>query len=230
MLRPETSRWQGYVEDTITIDWQTPPVMEKARALADRLRRRRVEGARGLPFVRDEIAHTADAGRDELPCRASQVLEAGTGIGFSKSHLLAALLRAVGVPAGFCYQVLRRGRSCRRHAAVRLQRRSTCRASSAGSRSTRAATSPGSTPSSRPTSRGSRCTADPARGEWIYPLIWTRPAAVVVDLLSRNTSLAKIAEHVPEELPGVAAAEASAVYRPLKSGLRFSRNARTPSR
>jgi transglutaminase-like putative cysteine protease len=36
------------------------------------------------------------------------VLQHGTGICFAKSHLLAALLRAVNIPAGFCYQVLRR--------------------------------------------------------------------------------------------------------------------------
>jgi transglutaminase-like putative cysteine protease len=35
------------------------------------------------------------------------VLHHGTGICFAKSHLLAALLRAVEIPAGFCYQVLR---------------------------------------------------------------------------------------------------------------------------
>ena len=108
MLRPETTRWQGYVEDTITIDWQTPAVMERARALAEGCADDVAKARAIYGFVRDRIAHTADAGRDELPCRASQVLAAGTGIGFSKSHLLAALLRAVGVPAGFCYQVLRR--------------------------------------------------------------------------------------------------------------------------
>ena len=42
------------------------------------------------------------------------------------------------------------------------------------------------------------------RGEWVYPKVYTRPAQVVVDLLSRNSSLAKIADHIPEELPGVA--------------------------
>ena len=44
----------------------------------------------------------------------------------------------------------------------------------------------------------------PERGEWVYPSIWTRPAPVVVDLLSRNKSLARIADHIPAELPGVA--------------------------
>jgi len=42
-----------------------------------------------------------------VTCTASEVLQHGTGVCFSKSHFLAALLRAVDIPAGFCYQVLR---------------------------------------------------------------------------------------------------------------------------
>lgn len=57
-------------------------------------------------FVRDRIAHSADAGEDELTCTASEVLRAGHGICFAKSHLLAALLRCKAVPTGFCYQKL----------------------------------------------------------------------------------------------------------------------------
>ena len=57
--------------------------------------------------MRDNIPHTTDAGLDIVTCTASEVLQHGTGICFAKSHLLAALLRAVAIPAGFCYQVLR---------------------------------------------------------------------------------------------------------------------------
>jgi len=46
--------------------------------------------------------------RDVVTCSASEVLREGTGICFAKSHLLAALLRAVGIPAGLCYQVYQR--------------------------------------------------------------------------------------------------------------------------
>jgi transglutaminase-like putative cysteine protease len=203
LLRPETTRWQGYVEDTITIDWQTPPVMEKARALAADSKDDVAKARSVYRFVRDEIVHTADAGRDELPCRASQVLEAGTGIGFSKSHLLAALMRAVGVPAGFCYQVLRgdaedHGTLLYGFNAVYLQ--SLERWIALDARGNR----PGLEAEFALDAPKLAITADPLRGEWIYPLIWTRPAAVVVDLLSRNKSLARIAEHIPEELPGVA--------------------------
>lgn len=57
-------------------------------------------------FVRDKILHSADINEDAVTCAASEVLKAGHGICFAKSHLLAALLRAKSVPAGFCYQKL----------------------------------------------------------------------------------------------------------------------------
>lgn len=55
-------------------------------------------------FVRDKISHSADINANALYCTASQVVKAGHGICFAKSHLLAALLRSKGIPAGFCYQ------------------------------------------------------------------------------------------------------------------------------
>jgi transglutaminase-like putative cysteine protease len=38
--------------------------------------------------------------------RASDVLEQRTGICYAKAHALTALLRAEGIPAGLCYQLL----------------------------------------------------------------------------------------------------------------------------
>jgi transglutaminase-like putative cysteine protease len=209
-LRPEAEPRQGYVEDTITIDWQTPAVMEQARALtagcADD-----VAKARAIyEFVRDAIVHTGDAGGDQLPCRASQVLAARTGIGFSKSHLLAALLRAAGLPTGFCYQVLRRsdepgsGTLLYGFNAVFLP--SLGRWIALDARGNK----PGLDARFSLDAPRLAVRADPARGEWVYPRIWTRPAQVVVDLLSRNSSLTRIADHIPEELPGVPRPEASA--------------------
>ena len=56
--------------------------------------------------VRDMISHSADICADTVTCSASEVLKAGHGICFAKSHLLAAILRSKSVPAGFCYQKL----------------------------------------------------------------------------------------------------------------------------
>jgi transglutaminase-like putative cysteine protease len=61
---------------------------------------------RCFEWVRDEIEHSVDFGRSEVTCRASEVLAARTGFCYAKSHLLAALLRANGIPAALCYQRL----------------------------------------------------------------------------------------------------------------------------
>lgn len=57
-------------------------------------------------YVRDNISHSADINGKKITCKASDVLAAKEGICYAKSHLLAALLRCKGVPAGFCYQRL----------------------------------------------------------------------------------------------------------------------------
>ncbi|MEM8945507.1 MAG: transglutaminase-like domain-containing protein [Planctomycetota bacterium] len=57
-------------------------------------------------FVRDKIKHSSDYQLNPITCRASDVLEHGTGYCYAKSHLLCALLRANDIPAGLCYQRL----------------------------------------------------------------------------------------------------------------------------
>ena len=60
-------------------------------------------------FVRDEVAHSWDIGSRRVTGRASEVLRHREGICYAKSHLLAALLRGRGIPAGLCYQRLTLG-------------------------------------------------------------------------------------------------------------------------
>jgi len=57
-------------------------------------------------FVRDEIDHAFDVQSPVATCRASDVLNKKVGLCYAKSHLLAALMRATGIPAGLCYQKL----------------------------------------------------------------------------------------------------------------------------
>lgn len=54
--------------------------------------------------VRDQVAHSMDAGDSRVPWRASDVLEQRTGLCYAKSHAYVALLRAGGIQAGLCYQ------------------------------------------------------------------------------------------------------------------------------
>jgi transglutaminase-like putative cysteine protease len=106
-MYPEYDDLNDYLVSDAIIDWQTPAVRQKAleltRSLPDDIAKARCL----YEWVRDAIPHSHDAGLDIVTCRASDVLHHGTGICFAKSHLLAALLRAVSIPAGFCYQVLR---------------------------------------------------------------------------------------------------------------------------
>jgi transglutaminase-like putative cysteine protease len=57
-------------------------------------------------FVRDQIAHSGDIQSHRVTRKASEVLEHRVGICYAKAHLLAALLRGVGIPSGLCYQRL----------------------------------------------------------------------------------------------------------------------------
>ena len=57
-------------------------------------------------WVRDEVRHSLDYQQNPVTWRASDVMLHRTGYCYAKSHLLAALLRANGIPVGFCYQRL----------------------------------------------------------------------------------------------------------------------------
>jgi len=55
-------------------------------------------------FVRDKINHSVDIQGTIVTCNASEVLKHQQGLCFAKSHLLAAILRYLKIPTGFCYQ------------------------------------------------------------------------------------------------------------------------------
>lgn len=57
-------------------------------------------------FVRDDIYHSIDIGSNKVIYIASDVLKYKHGLCFAKSHLLAAILRSLDIPTGFCYQKL----------------------------------------------------------------------------------------------------------------------------
>ncbi|MDR7080581.1 transglutaminase-like putative cysteine protease [Neobacillus niacini] len=61
---------------------------------------------RQLLFVRDHISHSWDIQSERVTLTASDVLKYSEGICYAKSNLLASLLRAQGIPTGFCYQRL----------------------------------------------------------------------------------------------------------------------------
>jgi transglutaminase-like putative cysteine protease len=105
---PESPHLEDYLACTTVIDVDHPTVVATACELTAGCAGDAAIAQRLYEFVRDEIPHTNDVGGQLVTCRASEVLAMRTGICYAKSHLLAALLRAVDVPTGFVYQRLRK--------------------------------------------------------------------------------------------------------------------------
>ncbi len=95
-----------YLRSTDIVDWLHPEVLAKARDLAKGLPSLSDIAMRCFVWVRDSVRHIGDYDIQTVACSASEVLTASSGVCYAKSHLLAALLRAGGIPAGFCYQRL----------------------------------------------------------------------------------------------------------------------------
>lgn len=99
---------ERYLESSHVIDWWTPSVRDCARDLVGGTKSDVAQATVLFEWVRDTIPHSGDIGSEAVTCTASEVLGARTGICYAKSHLLAALLRASSIPAGFCYQLFER--------------------------------------------------------------------------------------------------------------------------
>lgn len=97
-----------YLRSTDIINWNHPDIVSKAKTLAEG-KTSHAEIARScFEWVRDHVRHIDDYNIQTVSITASQVLESNSGICYAKGHLLAALLRANSIPAGFCYQRLSR--------------------------------------------------------------------------------------------------------------------------
>ena len=97
---------QDYLQADEVIDWHHPDILKLAKQLAFG-REASISIAQScFEWVRDRIFHSVDYQMNPVTCKASDVLRYQTGYCYAKSHLLAALLRANGIPTGFCYQRL----------------------------------------------------------------------------------------------------------------------------
>lgn len=95
-----------YLKEDDVIDYSDESITQLADELYKKAYSETEYIKAAFEFVRDKISHSADINEDMITCSASEVLRAGHGICFAKSHLLAALLRCKSIPTGFCYQKL----------------------------------------------------------------------------------------------------------------------------
>ena len=95
-----------YLNETQSIDYVNPIIQEKVRELKNQSTDKNDYIKRSYMFVRDEIPHSWDIGANVVSRTASDVLKNKTGICWTKSCLLAAILRANNIPSGISYQLL----------------------------------------------------------------------------------------------------------------------------
>ncbi|WP_035055854.1 transglutaminase-like domain-containing protein [Andreprevotia chitinilytica] len=165
-------------------------------ALAKTLRRASPEATARACFdwVRDSIQHCVDFQREEVTVSAAEVLQIGTGFCYAKSHLLVALCRANGIPAGFGYQRLTFDGPTPPYclhgfAAVWLEGFGWYRCDARGNRAATAER------------LGIDCQFDPPRenlafpieypGECTYPNIWPEPLPELIQQLQAMTRVAE---------------------------------------
>ena len=197
---PDHPGFDRYLEDTIVIDWQTPSVLERARECGKGAEGEEDRIRAAFLFVRDEIGQSLDDGTDELPCTASQVLKAGTGLSYAKCHLLAALLRASGTPVGFGYQRIADPETLSGtalHGFVLVWFASLGRWIALDARGDNEALQSDFGLGELPDFAHQ---PQPELGEVVFPVLLARPLKVVVDLLDRGESLSRVRRHLPVDL------------------------------
>ncbi|MAA72546.1 MAG: Cro/Cl family transcriptional regulator [Bermanella sp.] len=178
------------------IDWQHETIINQAQQLAEGLTSDEAIAKRCFEFVRDEIKHAWDYQQNPVTCKASDVLLHGTGYCYAKSHLLAALLRANGIPAGLCYQRLTitdeppfclHGLN-----AIYLQQHGWYRVDARGNK------------------QGVNAQFVPPMEQLAFPIlspqeadlpeIWAEPLPVVIDVLTTHHTYLDVANHLPDVL------------------------------
>ena len=183
-----------YLASTEYIDWQCPEVFAQAKTLSVDTSDHEEITRNCFEFVRDEIRHSWDYQENPVTCKASDVLKHRTGYCYAKSHLLAALLRANGIPAGLCYQRLTitdippfclHGLN-----AVFLRDVGWYRIDARGNKEGVAAEF------CPPIEKLAFPIVSP--GEADLPEIWAEPLTVVIDALSNNVTFQEVADNLPD--------------------------------
>ena len=189
---------ESYLADSEYIDWMHPLIVAKAAELSGGVSDDEEVARRCFEFVRDSIKHSWDYKLNPVTCKASDVLIHGTGYCYAKSHLLAALLRANGIPAGLCYQRLTitdRPPYCLHGLnAVYLKRHGWYRMDARGNKA------------------GVDAEFCPPRevlafpiidaGERDYPEIWNEPVSSIIKVLTIHTTVEQVVENLPADLSG----------------------------
>nr|WP_144923978.1 transglutaminase family protein [Paenibacillus bovis] len=105
-LVPESLNLKEYLKELDVVDYSHTLIQETVNKLFINEMSEIEKVKVAFEFVRDKVSHSWDIQSKRVTCKASDVLYYREGICYAKSNLFAALLRAVNIPTGFCYQRL----------------------------------------------------------------------------------------------------------------------------
>lgn len=107
----ESTRLADYLcEIPPIIQFNTPYIHKTIQEIEAQFATKKERAKKAFEIARDQIQHSFDIDGELITINAEDVIEKKVGICFAKAHLLATLLRGMGIPTGFCYQrVLRKG-------------------------------------------------------------------------------------------------------------------------
>lgn len=102
---PERPDLDDYLKHDDIIDYDDPLIEETVEQITEGHKDNISKAQAIYEFVRDQIIYSFQIDATSITIKASEVLEKGHGTCYSQAHLLAALMRAAGIPCGLCYQV-----------------------------------------------------------------------------------------------------------------------------
>lgn len=160
---------------------------------------------RAFEFVRDEVAHSFDADDPRVTVTALEVLEQGVGLCYAKSILLAAVLRAGGVPTALCYQWLGEGEVFMLHGLVAVHLDGAWHRQDARGNKPAAGGKPGVDAQFSLAAERLAWPVDPATGERDLPELHVSPPQNLVDLLRSVDDIRELAKLGLDVLPDATA-------------------------
>ncbi len=199
-LCSESNDINDYLVSSEVIDFEHPEVQTVARELAQSAGSDGEFARSAYEFVRDRISHSLDIVGKTVTCRASDVLQRKEGICWAKSHLLAAILRAQGIPAGFCYQVLASGSETTPwrflHGLNGIYLKGTGKWIRVDARGNK----PGIDAQFSVDEERLAFEIDKRRGGKDYPVVFTNPNESVLQALQSSRTMEELKTNVPEDL------------------------------
>ncbi|MBE9077874.1 transglutaminase domain-containing protein [Romeria aff. gracilis LEGE 07310] len=198
---PETQDVRAFLTASEIVDFEHPAIQTVSKTFHERSQTEVKRAQVIYDWVRDRIPHSFDIEGKIVTCKASEVLQHREGICFAKAHLLAALLRSVGIPAGFCYQRLvfddAQPGYLTLHGLNAVYLRDLQRWIRLDARGNK----PGVQSEFNPPKEQLAYPVRPELRELDYPTIYAQPSASVVRSLQTSPTPSQLAAHLPVELP-----------------------------